>query len=204
MTLVLILGSIWGAYELFVRQALASMNVDHKSPYLFAFAIMIMYLSKKMVDFRGSAIVMALIASVYKTFSTDFLACMAAAIVIDGIVFESAWRLAAQKMNQGTLNRTLAALAITFVAYTIFGIYAAYLGPKEFADGAGIRGVITFLTHSGVIAAILAMLTANLGNALGAKLRNRLSANASSWLPAPLRTALLVSVAAFWFIRFLV
>jgi hypothetical protein len=75
--IILIMGSLWGAFGLFGAEMLIALNVPHKSPFLFSFAITVLIASKRLSDFPGSAVVIALIALFYKSFSANFYVCWA-------------------------------------------------------------------------------------------------------------------------------
>ena len=66
ITAVLVMGSIWGAFEIFGAIGLTELGVPHRSPFLFAFALATLLAAKRMGGFPGSALVMAALASVVR------------------------------------------------------------------------------------------------------------------------------------------
>ena len=88
---VLLFGSLWGALELFGRDLFRAIGMPQKSALLFGLGIIILYASKRLVHFPGSVVVMALIAGLFKTASSNFFPCQFAAVMINGIVFDTAY-----------------------------------------------------------------------------------------------------------------
>ncbi len=70
---VLMFGAVFGMLELFGRDALRAVGVEHKSALLYGLGIIILYASKRVVHFPGSVVIMAIIAGLFKTASRQFL-----------------------------------------------------------------------------------------------------------------------------------
>ncbi|OGC91604.1 MAG: hypothetical protein A2W25_10670 [candidate division Zixibacteria bacterium RBG_16_53_22] len=176
ITAVLVMGSIWGAFEIFGAIGLTELGVPHRSPFLFAFALATLLAAKRMGGFPGSALVMAALASVYKTLSLDLHACGAVsvmAVLIDGAVFEITYGLTRTSIESSALRRSLLAPAITVGAYVLFAYYATYAGGEAINGISGFRGIAAFIATSAPWAALLSIPAINAGFYAGEAL-NRL------------------------------
>jgi hypothetical protein len=171
LLLVLFFGAVFGALELFGRDALRTAGVEHKSAPLYAIGIIILYASKRVVHFPGSVAIMALIASLFKATSGNFFPCTAAAVMINGVVFDIFYSTFKGRLDSSILQRTIAAPVIVYVSYAAFAILAAFI-LKEGSWGAdGWAGVRSYLFTSAVFASLYSMVTIHLGYYLGGALR---------------------------------
>jgi hypothetical protein len=198
--IVLLMGSLWGALELFGGDAMRSMGIPNKSAYLFGLGIIILYASKRMVDFAGSVVIMALIAGLFKTASTHFYACQFAAVMIIGVVFDTSYRLFKGQLDSSPLYRIIAAPIMAFVSYTIFAFAATYaIGGPEW-QGEGLPGIISYLTSSGLIAAAVSIVTINLGYYLGNVLRPIIAERKLGMPASFFKASTLTVLAAIWIV----
>jgi hypothetical protein len=175
---VLFLGSVWGAFEIFGFRWLTWLGVPHRSPFLFAFAILTMVAAKRVAPFPGSALIMAVIAGFYKVLTLSLPACgsnAVMALLLDAAAFESVHALMKNNLEAGLLKRALMAVMITFLAYSAFAIYAAYVNPEGTAASRSFDGVLSYLRSSGILAAVLTIFTFNLGLAFGNSIRTILT-----------------------------
>jgi len=204
ITTVLVMGSIWGAFEIFGAIGLTRLGVPHRSPFLFAFALATLLAAKRMGGFLGSALVMAALASVYKTLSLDLHACGAVsvmAVLIDGAVFEITYGIARTSIESSPLRRSLLGPAITVAAYVPFAFYATYAGGEAINGIAGFRGITAFLTTSAPWAALLSIPAINAGFYAGEALKGLRPAGAGLSGRYAQAFGILI-VAAAWIARF--
>jgi hypothetical protein len=171
LLLVLVFGAVYGALELFGRDALRAAGVEHKSAPLFGIGIIILYASKRVVHFPGSVAIMALIASVMKTASSHFYPCTAAAVMINGFVFDIAYSTFKGRLDSSLLWRTVAAPVIVYVSYAAFAILAAFVLREGSWGTDGWAGVRSYLFTSAVFASLYSIVTIHLGYYLGNALR---------------------------------
>ena len=163
------MGSLWGAFELFGGELLSAMAVPHKSPFFFAFAIMTLIAAKRLLDFRGSSIVIALIVIFYKSFSTNFHVCAVtqiSAIMLDGVAFEIGYQVFKKKFESSFVWRSFGGIIIAYAAYIILMSYDAIFDPKGFAACGCIPGMFQYISTSGTYAAILSLFTINFGSSM--------------------------------------
>lgn len=171
LLLVLFFGAVFGALELFGRDALRTAGVEHKSAPLYAIGIIILYASKRVVHFPGSVAIMALIASLFKATSGNFFPCTAAAVMINGVVFDIFYSTFKGRLDSSLVWRTVAAPVIVYVSYAAFAILAAFILREGSWGADGWAGVRSYLFTSAVFASLYSMVTIHLGYYLGGALR---------------------------------
>jgi hypothetical protein len=160
--MVILLGSIMGAVELYGGDLFRTLNVSNKSSFLFAIGIMLMFASKRLIDFKGSIIIMAAIAAIFKTASANFYACQVAAIMINGIVFEGTYFYLKNKLESSMVWRSALAPMIAYVSYAVFAFSAVYVLKEIHWAERGFPGIVDYLSSSALIAAIASIITINL------------------------------------------
>jgi hypothetical protein len=167
LLLVLVFGAVFGALELFGRDALRAAGVQHKAAPLYAIGIIILYASKRVAHFPGSVALMALIASLFKALSSNFYPCQVAAVMINGVVFDIAYSTFRERLDSSLLWRMVAAPVIVYVSYAAFAILAAFV-LKEGSWGAdGWAGVRSYLTTAALTTTLYSIVTIHLGYYLG-------------------------------------
>jgi hypothetical protein len=164
---VLVLGSLWGALELFGRDIFRAMGVPQKSALLFGLGIIILYASKRLVDFRGSVVVMALIAGLFKTASSNFFPCQFAAVMINGVVFDFTYSTFKGRLDSSPIYRIIAAPVIVYASYAVFALVATYVLQEGSWALKGWEGIRSYLLADAVSASLISMVTINLGFYLG-------------------------------------
>jgi hypothetical protein len=195
---VLLLGSLWGALELFGRDLLRAAGVSEKSALLFGLGIIILYASKRLVDFPGSVVVMALIAGLFKTASGYFYPCQFAAVVINGIVFDITYSAFKGRLDRSTLFRTVAAPVIVYASYTIFALFATYVLRQEPWVSEGWAGIRSFLLADSMSASLISIVTVHLGYYLGSVTQPYILLWESRTPAVVFRVVSVMFVAAIW------
>jgi hypothetical protein len=198
LLIVLLMGSIWGALELFGIDLLRAMHVPSKTAFLFGLGLILVYASKRVVDFKGSVIIMALIAGLFKTVSDNFFACQFSAVVINGIVFDLTYTYFKNYLDNGILYRLIAAPIIAYVSYTAFAFFTVYLLQEPHWVERGMSGIIDYLATDALIASLISIVTIDFGYKLGNVLQQ-------IWVPGKVRmpssvvrVGAIVLVAAIW------
>jgi len=165
--IVLLLGSLWGALELFGGDLFRATGIPQKSALLFGLGIIILYASKRLVDVPGSVVVMALIAGLFKTASSNFFPCQFAAVMINGIVFDITYSAFKGRLDSSPIYRAMAAPVIAYASYTIFALVATYVLREGSWAAQGWAGIRSYLLSSALSASLISMVTMNLGYYLG-------------------------------------
>lgn len=164
---VLLLGSLWGALELFGRDFFRAIGMPQKSALLFGLGIIILYASKRLVDFAGSVVVMALIAGLFKTASSHFYPCQFAAVMINGLVFDIAYSGFKRRLDSSPIYRAIAAPVIVYASYAVFALVATYVLREESWASEGWAGIRLYLLSAAVSASLISIVTIHLGYYLG-------------------------------------
>jgi hypothetical protein len=169
--IVLLLGSLWGAVELFGRDFFRAAGVPQKSALLFGLGIIILYASKRLVDIPGSVVVMALIAGLFKTASSNFFICQFAAVMINGIVFDITYTLFKGRLDSSPIYRAFAAPVIVYVSYAVFALVTTFIIREPSWVSDGWAGIGSYLLVDAAIASAISIVTINFGYYLGNVIR---------------------------------
>jgi len=195
---VLLLGSLWGALELFGRDLFRAMGVREKSALLFGLGIIILFTSKRLVDLPGSVVVMALIAGLFKTASGHFFPCQFAAVMINGIVFDITYTVFKERLNRSPIFRIVAAPVIVYVSYAVFAVFATYVLQEASWATEGWPAIRSFLLADAVSASLISIVTLHLGYYLGNVIQPYALQRESRTPAVVLRVVAVVLVAAIW------
>ncbi len=198
LLIVLLMGSLWGALELFGGDLLRSLGVPNKSAYLFGLGLIILYASKRLGGFAGSVVLMALICGLFKTASSGFYPCQFAAVMINGIVFDASYQLFKNHLDSSATYRSVAAPLIAFISFALFAFAAVYVIREPNWAAREMDGIVDYLTIDGLIAALISIITINLGFYLGGVLRSAFGERKIGVAAPIFRVASLTAVAAIW------
>jgi len=164
---LLLLGSLWGALELFGRDLFRAIGVPQKSALLFGLGMIILYVSKRLVDIPGSVVVMAMIAGLFKTASSNFYPCQIAAVMINGLIFDITYSAFKRGLNSSPIYRAIAAPVIVYASYATFALVATYVLREPSWSSQGWAGIRLYLLSGAVTASLISIVTINLGYYLG-------------------------------------
>jgi hypothetical protein len=196
--IVLLMGSLWGALELFGGDLFRAIGIPNKSALLFGLGIIILYISKKLVDFPGSVVLMALIAGLFKTASSNFYACQFTAVMINGIIFDFSYRIFKNQLNSSPIYRIIAAPIITYISYAVFAFGVTYVMQESNWAARGITGIGDYLRVDALIASAISIVTINLGYYLGGVIQPIISSKKIGIPVAYFRIVSIAFVAAIW------
>lgn len=195
---LLVLGSLWGALELFGRDIFRAIGLEQKSPLLFGLGIIILYASKRLVDFPGSVVVMALIAGLFKTASSYFFPCQFAAVMVNGIVFDITYSAFKGRLDSSLIYRAIAAPVIVYASYMIFALVATYVLREGSWVAEGWAGIRSYLFSDAVNASLIAIVTIHLGYYLGNAIQPYALLRKGRTPAVAFRIASVVLVVAIW------
>ncbi len=138
---ILLIGTLWGAIELFGGELFRAWDVPNKSALLFGLTLIVIYASKNLVDFVGSAVIMAAIASLFKTASSNFYSCQVAAVMINGIIFDGTYLLFKKQFDSSAAVRSVIAPIMAYMSFAIIrDIRGIYYQRKKTGPQAACRG----------------------------------------------------------------
>ena len=152
--LILILGSIWGFFEMIALPVFL----------MCAIGVLILTLGRRIIDIPGTSILIGLIVCVYKTYSANFFICqwagvMALAVSFDfftSVVFKKNWFQKSDPVFLGVLTNISAAI--------VFLVTVNYIFIEPFWPEGGIQRALDYLLTRGLPAAALGgLISAPLG-----------------------------------------
>jgi len=195
---VLLFGSLWGAMELFGRDLFRAVGVPEKSAVLFGLGLIILYVSKRLVDVPGSVVVMALIAGLFKVASSYFFPCQFAAVMVNGIIFDVAYTTFKGRLNSSPIYRTIAAPVLVYVSYAVFALLTTFVLREGTWVAGGWEGIRSYLMSDALTASLISLVTIHLGYHLGNSLKPDTVTQRLRMPPVAFRVVSVALVAAIW------
>jgi hypothetical protein len=150
------MGSLWGVGELLIWNLLRIFGVGMKSPYVFAYGIFILALSRKIYDKRGSSILISLIAASFKFLSSPIFICQFIALLLEGVSFEIGYMILPRLRNFFT------PLMATYLSYAGFSLSITYILKVYGWAKRGLPGILHYIFINGSVAFLLSILSFNL------------------------------------------
>ncbi|MEN3043815.1 MAG: hypothetical protein ABDH37_01160 [Candidatus Hydrothermales bacterium] len=152
----LLAGSLWGIGEVLIWELLKILNVNMKSPFVFAYGILILTLSRKIYDKKGISIITGLIALSFKFLHSKIFFCQFVAVMIEALFFEIGFSLIPY------LRGILIPLFSTYFSFLGFALTAVYILKVSGWVKRGISGITHYVFVNGSIAFLLSLITFNL------------------------------------------
>jgi len=163
--LVLILGSLWGFFEMMALPV----------SVLCAIGLFFLVLGRRVIDIPGTSIVIGLIVCFYKTYSDNFFICQWAGVMALAGSFDLYASLVFKSNKQNIFNNVVTGILTNVTAFPVFVILVTYiLREPNWVDG-GFERIINYGVQSVLPAAFMSgLITAPLGFIAGSKI-NKLS-----------------------------
>ncbi|MEN3047069.1 MAG: hypothetical protein ABDH49_08900 [Candidatus Hydrothermales bacterium] len=152
----LIAGSLWGIGEILIWELLRALNVNMKSPFVFAYGILILTLSRSIYDKKGISILTGLIALSFKFLHSKIFLCQLVAVMIQALFFEIGFSLIPY------LRAILIPLFSSYFSFLGFALTAVYILKIPTWVKRGISGINHYVLVNASIAFILSLITFNL------------------------------------------
>ena len=161
--LVLILGSLWGFFEMMALPV----------SVLCAIGLFFLVLGRRVIDIPGTSIVIGLIVCFYKTYSDYFFICQWAGVMALAGSFELYASLVFKSSRQNILNNAVTGVLTNITAFPVFVMLVTFiLREPNWVDG-GMERIINYGVHSVLPATLMSgLITAPLGFITGSKLNN--------------------------------
>jgi len=170
LLLVLVFGAVFGALELFGRDALRVAGVEHKAAPLYGIGIIILYASKAGGPFPRLGRRHGARREPVQGRLQQFLSLPGRRGDDHAFVFDIAYSTFKSRLDSSALLRTLAAPVIVYVSYAAFAILAAFvLREERGARTDGREFVRTCLPPRRT--SLISMVTIHLGYYLGNAIR---------------------------------
>ena len=145
---ILFFSGILGISEAFLGEALYSANIPFASVPLTIIGMIILTFAMVFLPKKGTAILIAAMAMLFKFLNIPFFACHLLGILMMGICFDLFFNVFRIK------NRSLSAAAAVYSSYTLFALMITYVFQYEFWVQAGFTKVLSHIGISGSIAAL--------------------------------------------------
>jgi len=115
--LVLILGSLWGFFEMM------SLPIS----VLCAIGLFFLVLGRRVIDIPGTSVVIGLIVCFYKTYSDHFFICQWAGVMALAGSFELYASLVFKSSRQNILNNAVTGVLTNIIAFSIFVMLVIFI-----------------------------------------------------------------------------
>lgn len=167
LTISILAGSLWGAGEVLIWNLLKIANVGMKSPFVFAYGIFILALSRILYNKKGISILTGLIAVSFKFLHSPIFPCQFIAVMIEAVSFEAGFLLIPY------FKSILIPLFSTYLSYAGFALSAVYILRISGWVKRGISGINHYIFINGSIALLFSILSFNLAMIFAKKLSKK-------------------------------
>ncbi|MFC1541547.1 hypothetical protein ACFL50_03745 [Candidatus Latescibacterota bacterium] len=197
ITLILLLGSIWGLSEASFGDWLYAREIPHASIYLSLIACLIFSIAKVFLNYRWTGTALGLFAMLFKLVNVPFFACHLLAIALLGTGFDIAYGLVT-RLYSGKLRLPVIGMVGTYAGHVLFAVIITYVIRYEYWTAAGLPKVIDYIFVTGTVTALFAAVVMTIGTVIGQNIR------VLSWpkLHPQLTTVLLLgAIAGIWILQ---
>ncbi len=149
-------GSLWGAGEVLIWNLLKIANIEMKSPFVFAYGIFILALSRMLYNKRGISVLIGLIAVSFKFLHSPIFPCQFIAVIIEALCFEAGFFLVSP------LKSIFIPLFASYLSYASFALTAVYILKVSSWVQRGISGINHYVFINGSFAFIFSIIAFNL------------------------------------------
>jgi len=161
----LLMGSLWGGGDLLIWSFLRHLGVGMKSPYVFAYGILLLSFSRTIFNKRGSSLLVSLVAASFKFLGSPVFFCQLLALVLEGLSFEIGFSFL------GRSRPFLLPALASFSSYSGFALSITYIFKVSGWVKRGVPGVLHYMFVNGSLALLFSLLTFNLGVAISLTLK---------------------------------
>ena len=145
---ILFFSALWGISEAVLGNALYTANVPYSSVPLTVIGFVILTFARVYLAQRGTAVLIAVCATLYKFLNAPFFACHLLGIVLLGVGYEVLFSKSNLK------NRAIRAAAAVYFGYASFALMITYVFRYDPWVQAGFSKVLSFVGIGGSIAAL--------------------------------------------------
>ncbi len=158
---VLLLGSLWGYFEIAVGGALYGANIPYADVFLSIIALGLLGIASTAVSKVGSATIIAAIASLFRVVNTSPHYCHLLAIFLLGVAFDITMRMIKRK------NPVFIGALSAYMGYALFAFAITYIFRYHYWVSAGFPKVLRYVGINGSFTAIGGSISVWLGYNLG-------------------------------------
>lgn len=164
---LLFFGSLWGACEVLVGEALYRYEIPYVSIWLSACALLLLAVARGVVNQTGSSTLIGICAALFKLTTTTPFYCHLLGIFFLGLAFDGVAALLLKKEAKAWFRTIIAGPLSAYLAYTLFAITITYILRYDPWVFGGSERVVKHIFIEGSLAALLACGVVPLGYALG-------------------------------------
>jgi len=163
----LLLGTLWGAMEVFGGEFLYANDVARSSVWLTAWAFFIMAMGRGLVNVSGSSSVIGAVAALFKLVNASPYYCHLLGIFFLGVFFDVAASYLMKKGRISTLRSSLSGIIGVYGGYALFALVITFIARYEPWVAGGWPKVLDHIFMGGSIAAIAAAVLVPFGYKAG-------------------------------------
>ncbi len=156
-------GSIWGINELFLGEALYRNDVQNSSVILTAMALLLLAISRGMINKPGSSALIGAFAVLFRLGNTAPSYCHLLGIFLLGATFDIFFSLLVKNKDQAPLRWGAAGMLSAFGNNALFALLITYVFRYEYWVAGGFSKVFHHIFISGSITTVIAALLVPLG-----------------------------------------
>lgn len=160
-------GSIWGINEVFFGELLYQNDIRHSSVFLTVIALLILALSRGMLNKPGSSTLIGAFAVLFRLANTAPSYCHLLGVFLLGATFDLFSSLWLKNEEKSPLKWGLTGMVSAFANNAIFALMITYIFRYEYWVIGGMAKVSEHIFISGSISALLAAFIVPLGFLLG-------------------------------------
>lgn len=164
---VLLLGSVWGIWELFGGGILYKWDVPYSSVVLSVGALFVLALSRGLVNQPGTSTLMGGIAALFKLAYTQPFVCHLLGIFTLGLAFDAGATLFLKRKRKIPLRLPLTGVLSAYGGYALFALLITFVIRYSYWVAGGWPKVLHHIFVSGSYAALGALVMVTLGYGMG-------------------------------------
>jgi len=145
---VLFFSGLWGISEAVLGDALYRMDVPYASVPLTIIGFVVMTFAKVYFPQRGTAMLIAAFAMLYKFLNEPFFACHLLGILLTGVCYDLFFSVLTVR------NRSLSAAAATYLSYALFALMITDVFRYDYWVQGGFGRVLQHVVVGGSMAAL--------------------------------------------------
>ena len=163
LIVLIFLGSLWGAVEVFLGDFLYSIGAFHPSIILTSIALGILASGRRYFPKAGSSTFIGAIAVLFRLINASPYYCHLFAIFFDALAFDVMATILATKTEKSFVWRGIMGSSSAYLGYALFGFIMTYLIHYPHWVRAGLPGILNYLGFRGTLAAIGSFFTVPIG-----------------------------------------
>lgn len=175
LLVLVFLGSLWGAVEVFLGDFLYSIGAFHPSIILTTIAFGILGVGRRYYPRPGSSTVIGSIAVLFRLINASPHYCHLFAIFLDGVAFDIMASMLANRTEGKVIWRGIMGSSSVYLGYILFGFIMTYIVHYPHWVRVGLPGILNYVGFRGSLSAIGSFFTVPFGYLLAEFSKHRVS-----------------------------